>query len=300
MMLPTLKSLASPFRMGISPFWHRSWKHRLARYVLTFAFCYLGVVVLLMLLENWLLYHPANAGLWDPPPRELNAVDVELVTADGVRIHGWWCPPSGWNPSQGAFLYFHGNAGNLSHRGPIVLEWQRALGQAVLIIDYPGYGRSEGKPNEAGCYAAADAGYLWLVENQKVPGDSITLVGTSLGGGVAVEIASRNRHRALILISTFTSIPEMAQQIYFFLPARLLVRNRFDNLAKIAQCSGPMFIAHGTADGLIPMEQSERLFAAGHEPKRFVAMPGHGHDENVPPEVFIAIRDFLETEAPRK
>jgi len=253
-----------------------------------------------MLLENWLLYHPADAGNWSPAPPSLHAVDLELSAADGTPIHAWWCPPPGWDESQGAILYFHGNAGNLSHRGPIVLEWQKSLNQAVLIVDYAGYGRSGGKPTEAGCYAAADAAYAWLVNKEKVPADRILLVGTSLGGGVAVDLASRLPHRALILISTFTSIPEMAQRIYFFLPARLLVRNRFDNLAKIPQCTRPVFFAHGTVDDLIPIDHTEKLFAAANEPKRFVEIPDQGHDEFISPELFSALAEFLQTHAPLK
>jgi fermentation-respiration switch protein FrsA (DUF1100 family) len=300
MIAPTVKMLAPPLHSGTSPFWRRSWKHRLARYCLTFAFCYLGVVALLMLLENWLLYHPAGADIWEPAPPQLHAVDLALSTEDGTPIHAWWCPPPGWNASQGAVLYFHGNAGNLSHRGPTVLEWQKELGQAVLIVDYAGYGRSGGRPTEAGCYAAADAAYAWLVDQERVPADRILLVGSSLGGGVAVDLASRQPHRALVLLSTFTSIPEMAQRIYFFLPARLLVRNRFDNLAKIAQCPSPVFFAHGTADDLIPIEHSERLFAATKQPKRFISIPGHGHDESIPPELFAALKEFLHSHAPLK
>jgi fermentation-respiration switch protein FrsA (DUF1100 family) len=300
MIRKTLAVIGSPFGLGMSPFWQRSWKHRLARYCVTLLACYVGVVALLMLLENWLLYHPAGAGTWSPPPPQLHAVDLELSAEDGTPIHAWWCPPPGWSASQGAILYFHGNAGNLSHRGPTALEWQKELGTAVLIVDYAGYGRSGGKPTEAGCYAAADAAYAWLVHEEKVPADRILLVGSSLGGGVAVDLAIRRPHRAMVLISTFTSIPEMAQKIYFFLPARLLVRNRFDNLAKIAHCSRPVFFAHGTADDLIPIEHSERLFAAANEPKRFMTLPGHGHDESMPPELFAALKEFLLTNVPLK
>jgi hypothetical protein len=289
-----------PFREGMAPFWQRSWKHRMARYGLDLLILYVGVAALLMLLENWLLYHPAGAAEWEAPPDSLHAQDVELASADGTKITAWWCPPPSWELSQGAVIYCHGNAGNLSHRGDTALLWQKALGQAVLLFDYPGYGRSGGKPSEAGCYAAADAAYAWLVDVQKMPAENILILGSSLGGGVAVDLASRKPHRALVLLSTFTSIPAMAQRIYFWLPTRLLVRNRFDNLAKIPQCSRPVFIAHGTADDLIPMNQSEQLFRAAAEPKQFFAISGQGHDEFVPPEFFTALMAFLEQHAPLK
>jgi fermentation-respiration switch protein FrsA (DUF1100 family) len=300
MIRQTLALIGWPFRLGLSPFWRRSWKNRLARYCLGFLACYVGVVFLLTFLENWLLYFPAGADTWSPAPAQIHASDLELTAEDGTRIHAWWCPPADWDTSRGAILYFHGNAGNLSHRGPVVLEWQQRLGQAVLIVDYPGYGRSGGKPSEAGCYAAADAAYDWLTHEAKVPAERILLVGSSLGGGVAVDIARRRPHRALVLLSTFTSIPEMAQRIYFFLPAWYLVRNRFDNLAKIPQCTRPVFLAHGTADDIIPIEHGEKLFAAANEPKRYVAMPGQGHSESLSPELFTALREFLHTQAPLK
>jgi len=270
----------------------------MARYTLDFVIIYVGVALVLMLLENWLLFHPAAAKDWAPPPEPLRAQDIELTTADGTLIHAWWCPPANWEPAQGAMIYCHGNAGNLSHRGETALLWQKKTNQAVLLFDYPGYGRSGGKPTEAGCYAAADAAYAWLAE--RVPAENILILGSSLGGGVAVDLACRNPHRALVLLSTFTSIPAMAQRIYFWLPTRLLVRNRFDNLAKIAQCARPVFLAHGAADDLIPLEQGKQLFDAASEPKKFFAMPERGHDEYVPPEFFAALRTFLEQYAPLK
>ena len=120
------------------------------------------------------------------------------------------------------------------------------------MFDYPGFGRSSGQPSEAGCYAAGDAAYDWLREVQKVPGERIILYGGSLGGGTATDLASRRPHRALVLVACFTSFPDMAQTRFPWLPGRWLVHNRFDNLGKIADCRGPVFIAHGTRDGLIP------------------------------------------------
>jgi fermentation-respiration switch protein FrsA (DUF1100 family) len=292
--------LVLPFRLRASPFWRRSWKHQFGRYGLDLVALYVGVAVLLMLLENRLLYHPFSADDWTPPPASLGVQDVDLCTRDGTPIHAWWCLPANWEPSQGAVLYCHGNAGNLSHRGNAALLWQVSLEQAVLIFDYPGYGRSGGSPCESGCYAAADAAYAWLVEVQRVPPDRILLMGGSLGGGVAVDLAARKPHRALILISTFTSIPDLAQQFYFWLPTRLLVRNRFDNLAKITLCSRPVFFAHGTADDLIPLAHGERLFTAAAEPKQFLRMVGHPHDETATPELFAALQAFLQEHAPLK
>jgi fermentation-respiration switch protein FrsA (DUF1100 family) len=247
----------------------------------------------MMFLENRLLFYPIRASAdWEAPPNA-RVQDVYLQTAADVRIHAWWCPVAYWEPAQGALLYCHGNAGNLSYRAGSVSRWQKELGQSVLIFDYPGFGQSEGRPDEAGCYAAANAAYDWLTQAQEVPPERILLYGGSLGGGVAVELASHRPHRALILAKTFTSIPDAAQSVYPWLPARWLVRSRFDNLAKIRQCSKPVFIAHGTADQLIPFTQGERLFAAANEPKQFLAMRGVEHNGGLSGEFYSALRDFL-------
>src|SRR5262249_32955120 len=143
-------------------------------------FCYLGVIIVLLLLENWLIFRPTRASEeWLPPPNP-SVQDIELHTSQGTPIHAWWCPIDHWQPEQGAVLYCHGNAGNLSHRGLGISRWQQHLGLSVLIFDYPGYGYSGGKPSESGCYAAADAAYTWLTQVQQVPPERILLYGGSL------------------------------------------------------------------------------------------------------------------------
>jgi uncharacterized protein len=283
----------SPLKLVTSPFWRRSWKHRLARILLGFVVFYLLMLGLLLPLENKLLFQPSVED-WSRPPATLGVENIDLTSADGTPIHAWWCPPKNWNPAKGALLYCHGNAGNLSHRAQAIRDWQTNLDEAVLIFDYPGYGKSGGKPSEAGCYGAAGAAYNWLIDQQDVLANKVILFGGSLGGGVAVDLASRRSHRALVLMSTFTSVPDVAQSIYFWAPARYLVSNRFDNLAKIERCQSPIFIAHGTDDDLIPIQFSERLFAAAPEPKQFFPMPGYRHDESLSRACYRALREFLE------
>jgi fermentation-respiration switch protein FrsA (DUF1100 family) len=217
--------------------------------------------------------------------------DVELRTPEGTRVHGWLCPVEG---SPGAVLFCHGNAGNLSHRADLVAAWQQRVGESVLIFDYPGFGKSGGKVSEAGCYAAADAAYDWLMTEKKIPPKQILLFGESLGGGVAVDLASRRPHGALLLLSTFTSVPDVAQNLYPWLPARWLVRNQFNSLAKIGRCGGPVFVAHGDCDTLIPYGQGERLFAAAPGPKRFLPQPGCGHSVLLGGPFFDEVKEFLQ------
>jgi fermentation-respiration switch protein FrsA (DUF1100 family) len=252
-------------------------------------FAYVGVIAMLLFLENFLLFHPTKASdEWFNPPNS-QVQDVYLTTRDGVRIHAWWCPVEG---AEGALIYCHGNAGNLSHRSQGIATWQQQMRLSVMIFDYPGYGKSEGRPSEAGCYAAADAAYQWLTESQRITAEQVVIYGSSLGAAVAVDLARRRPHRALVLISAFTSIPDMAQKFYPWLPARWLVRNRFDNLASIGQCRQPVFIAHGDQDSLVPFEMGEQLYRAAAEPKRFYTMRGHGHNEGPDHDFFTALRQF--------
>jgi fermentation-respiration switch protein FrsA (DUF1100 family) len=278
-----------------SAFWRRSWRHRLASRIAFLAYLYLGVLLVLLALENRFIFVPATAARdWQPPPADLNIQDVELTSAEGTRIHAWWMTPRDWRPEQGALLYCHGNAGNLSHRGEVLRRWRDLMHLAVLIFDYPGYGRSEGRPTEAGCYAAGDVAYDWLISVAKVPGERIVLYGGSLGGAIATDLAVRWPHRALVLVSAFSSLPDMAQRQFPWLPARWLVRNRFDNLRKIAACHRPVFLAHGTADRVVPFAQGELLFAAANEPKQFFPMRGYDHNHTPGPDFYEALRQFLE------
>jgi pimeloyl-ACP methyl ester carboxylesterase len=282
-----------------SPFWDRTGKHRCVRVLLRLLYTYVVFVALLLCLENWLLFRGATASdSWAPPPKWCVVEDVALTSADGTPLHAWWLTGPGWRPENGALLFVHGNGGNLSHRAESVRFWVTEQHVAVLLIDYPGYGKSGGRATEAGCYAAADAGYDWLTDEQKVAPQRLLLYGGSLGGAVAVDLASRRPHRALILVSTFTTFPDIAQDLYPFFPARWLVRNKFDSLAKIRRVTGPVFVTHSDADTLIPFEMGQRLFAAANEPKQFVTMHGESHHDCGNAAAFAACAEFLEKHAP--
>lgn len=260
---------------------------------------YFGLVGTLLFFENFLVFRPTTvAQHWQPVPpgHEREMEDVDLTCADGTKIHAWWCPCPG---SEQALLYFHGNAGNLSHRGASVLKLRDILKASVLIVDYPGYGKSEGSPTEQGCYQTADAAYAWLIDKQSIAPKNLLLYGGSLGGGVAVDLASRKEHRALILAKTFTSMPDVACDIYWWVlaPIRLLMSNRFNNIDKIGSCHRPVFIAHSSTDDLIPFRHSQRLFEAANEPKRFLTLPDGGHNEPLPREFFTSLDVFLRDHA---
>ena len=273
-------------------FWQRSWKHRLGRIVLYLAIAYVAIVVILLLLEDQFLYGPRHAEL-GKPPAGVAVENVEMTNRRGERIHAWWSKAKDWRPEQGAVLLCHGNGGNLSHRGRVLRHWIEEVGVAVLIFDYPGYGRSNGEPSEDGCYAAGEAAYDWLRESAKVPAERILLYGGSLGGGIATDLAQGRPHWALVLVAAFTSFPDMAETRFPWMPGRWLVHNRFDNLEKIARCRGPVFLAHSPEDHLIPFAQGERLFAAAPEPKRFFPMPNYHHVDVPTVDFYPALRRFL-------
>lgn len=274
-----------PTRAERATFWRF-----LRRPVLILGGSYFGVLVLLLMLENALVFHPAKEVQdWEPPPAP-EVQDVHLTSQDGTAIHAWWWPTPG---ARGAILYCHGNAGNLSHRGPSIAKLRDLLGESVLIFDYPGYGRSGGRPGEQGCYLAAEAAYDWLGSAQKIAQDNIIIYGGSLGGGVAVDIASRRQHRALVLVKTFTSAPDVGRSMYPWLPIRWLMRNRFDSLGKISNCRKPVFIAHGTADSLIPFKLGKQLYEAANEPKMFFQIDGGDHNSPLPAACFQQLREFL-------
>jgi fermentation-respiration switch protein FrsA (DUF1100 family) len=247
----------------------------------------------LQFLERWLLFRPVHHSRhWEEAPPALNAHDIWLTLDRGVRIHAWWCPPADWTPAHGAVLYCQGYKGNLSLRAEGVRRWQERLGRGVLIFDYPGYGKSTGKPGEAGCYAAAGAACDWLLREGVAP-EEIVLAGGSLGGGVATELATHRPYRALVLIAAFTSVPDMAARKYPWLPGRRFIRNRFDNLAKIGRTRGRVFLAHGTADHFVPFAMGEALYAAAPGPKRLFPMAGYDHYHTPGPEFYAGVSHFL-------
>lgn len=261
-----------------------------ARILRAVALAYVGVLILLLALERVFLYHPTTAAQdWrDPPSAQFQ--DVNLTSATGEAIHAWWLPRPG---AEMVVLNSHGNAGNLSHRGPGMMRWSDELNASVMIYDYPGYGKSSGKPYEATCYAAAEAAWTWLTQSQGVDARSVLLLGGSLGGAMAAELAYQHDCRGLVLYKSFSSIPDMAQLRYPFVPARYFVRHRYDNVAKVRDIRRPVFIVHGTADEIIPFVCGERLYAAANEPKEFMRVEGDRHESKPADDFFPRLRAFL-------
>ena len=269
----------------------RTWGRRLARGAILAASTYLLILVAMWFLERRLVFKPvAAAERWQEPP-DPAIVDVYFSTADGVPIHGWWLPKPGCSD---ALLLCHGNCGNVSDRGQSLLRLRSELACSVLIFDYPGYGKSGGRPSEDACYASAEAALEWLREKNGIPNERVLLYGESLGGGVAVELARRYPSRGLVLVKTFTCLPAVAKRLYPWLPVYMLMRTRFDNLAKIGLCNCPVFVTSATNDALVPFALGEELYRAAPEPKCFFRLEGLDHADRLPDECLAAMRQFLD------
>ena len=249
------------------------------------------LVVILMIFEEAFIFFPAQYPEGDWQPEGITVEDAWFEADDGTRIHGWYVPHE--NP-RATVLLCHGNAGNLSHRTPALGVLHDRVGVSVLIFDYRGYGRSEGEPNEAGILADARAAREWLAQREGIEETEIVLLGRSLGGAVAVDLA-RDGAKALVLESTFTSVPDMAARLYPFLPVRKMMRTRLDSLGKIGAHHGPLLQSHGDADTIVPLELGRRLFDAANEPKQFIVLPGLDHNDPQPRQYYDQLIRFLES-----
>jgi hypothetical protein len=234
------------------------------------------VVVTIRVVENQLIYYPPRYPDGFPSPQivERDVEEVWLLTADGVKINAFYHS----NPaSKQVLLWFHGNAENIGYG----FEHLRALakiGVNILAVDYRGYGKSEGKPDEAGVYHDADAAYDYLLTQRHFRAADIIIYGHSLGGAVAINLASRRRCGGLIVQSSFTSARAMARRMFAIPLIEYAAKSRFDSLRKIREVHAPILVVHGTRDEVVPFEMGQQLFAAAPEPKRFYPIPGAGHN----------------------
>ena len=237
---------------------------------------YLLLVAVVYMMQASMLYLP------NIPGRELDATpaglglafeDVTLETSDGVRIRGWFVP----GQSTRVLLYFHGNAGNISHRLYSIRDFHD-IGLSVFIIDYRGYGQSDGEPSEQGLNRDGEAAWQYLTGERGIAPEDIILFGRSLGGSVAARLAATQDPGALIVESSFTSVPDIGQDAYPWLPVRVLSRFKHPTLEDVAHTTSPILVVHSRDDEIIPFRHGEAIYAAANAPKTFLEIRG-GHND---------------------
>ncbi len=241
------------------------------------------------------IYQPTRyPGGWWHTQADLGARDVELRTVDGLRLHAWWLETPG---SRVALLYFHGNGGNLANR-PGHLREMVAAGASVLIPDYRGYGKSQGRPTERGLYRDADAAYEYILSLGYEP-RQIVVLGESLGAAIAVDLAHRRPCGGLILECPFTSFSAIAGTIVPFIGR--LFASGYNNRRKIAAINAPLLVIHGDRDRTVPHRMGRALFDAAREPKTLWTVEGASHKTIVPAAGALypeRLRAFFEAAVP--
>lgn len=224
-------------------------------------------------LQDSLIYHPSTGSGRDPADRGIAFENVELTSADGVSIHGWYLPAASDRRNARHILFLHGNGGRLSDR-LYTLETLHGLGHAVLIIDYRGYGLSGGTPSESGLYLDAEAAWGYLADVRGIAADDVIIYGRSLGGAIATALAARHRPGGLVLESTFTRLADIAAERYPWLPVRWLLRSKYDSVARVARLRCPLFIAHSPDDDIVPYALGRALAAQAPSLTAFVDLAG--------------------------
>lgn len=239
-------------------------------------------------IEHRLAFVPFRYPVGDWNPEEIQPEDAWFTAADGTKLHGWFVE----HPRPRAVVLFcHGNAGNVTYLASMLEGLRDMQGVSVLAFDYRGYGRSSGRPSEEGVLQDARAARRWLARRTHVAEEDIVLMGQSLGGAVAIDLATDGA-RGLILASTFSSFPDVAQS-HVIVPVKALTTIQFNSLEKIQQFPGPVLISHGDADEVVPFEQGQTLYEAVPGRKRFVRIPRGRHNDLLPREYWEALDDFL-------
>ena len=238
--------------------------------IVTILVCILFFYWYLRYFERSNIYHPSKTIERSPQDIGLKYEDVNLKTDDGVQINGWFIPHK--LPTV-TILFCHGNAGNDSDRLDTI-QFFHSLNLNVFIFDYRGYGKSQGKPTEIGTYKDTMSAYRYLEARNDIDTSKIIFYGESLGGAMAIELATKTKPAGVIINSTFTSVPDMSKEIYPWLPIQKLIKYRYDSLSKIKAVQCPILIMHSKQDDIVPYHHGRKLFDAANQPKEFLDLKG--------------------------
>ena len=237
------------------------------------AFSWLVLVALLAFQERRLIFFPTRTLLAAPGDYGLRAEELSITAADGATLHGWWIE----GPGDRVLIWYHGNAGNIGDRLHNARWFVDRLRVDVVLVDYRGYGRSRGTPDEEGVYLDGLAIYD-AVAARSVRAEDIVLFGRSLGGAVAIETALRRPAGALVLESVFRSVRALAREHYWFVPSTV-IRTRMDNESKIGGVEIPTLVLHGSRDSIVPPAHGRLLFELAARPRRLHVIEGAGHND---------------------
>jgi len=267
----------------------------LIKIIIALALFYLLAMVAIYFAQTWFIYAPnmpSRDMLSSPADINLFYEELTLETEDGEELIAWYVPAKG---ADKTVLFLHGNAGNISHRLETIKVFHQ-LGLNFFILDYRGFGQSTGSPGEKGTNIDASTAWKYLLEQKGLNAEQIIIVGRSLGGGVATELAKNVNAAMLILDSTFISMPAVAQIHFPFMPTNWIVKHRYENLRKIDQINMPVVIAHSKKDEVIPYAHAEKIFDAANEPKSFIQLKGgHGNSFLMAREDYVkGIKEALE------
>ena len=257
---------------------------------------YLLVCLAAFLFQRHLIYFPvrwseAEARRWNPGCEE-----VRIPVSDGVLLHGWLLRRE---EAPWTVIIFHGNAGNLSFHEATLAPF-RALGLQAILFDYRGYGLSTGNPTEEGLLKDGEAAVTYAEKTLGVSRERIVFFGQSLGAAVATILAARRPPGRLILESAWDSLAAVARNHYSFLPAGLLLRDRYHSAGVIGRVACPILFLHPGEDEIVPVRLGRALYEKAREPKRFVVLPGAHHNDSFElrmREHLEAIREFLDLPA---
>ena len=237
------------------------------------AFSWLALVALLAFQERRLIFFPSRTLAAAPADFGLRAEELSIAAADGVILRGWWIEGRG----DRVLIWYHGNAGNIGDRLHNARWFVDRLGVDVVLVDYRGYGRSRGTPDEEGVYLDGLAIYD-AVAARSVRAEDIVLFGRSLGGAVAIETALLRPAGALVLESVFRSVPALAREHYWFVPSAV-IRTQMDNESKIRRVQAPTLLLHGDRDSIVPLAHGRRLFELAASPTGLHVIEGAGHND---------------------
>lgn len=249
---------------------------------------------MLLALERRLVYPvpPFHEMTWTAVRQRMGAEEVRLQTEAGQPAMAWLYEV----PQPKAYgMYFHGNGENLAYSADFAKRLSEERQMTILAVEYPGYWPDGVQPSEAGIERNADAGLEWFCQRMSIHPTDVVMFGRSLGGGVAMHLAANSNSRACVLLSTFTSMPDVAAHKYWMFPVRLLMRNHYPSLKRMKTCQQPLLQCHGDRDPFVPLQNAERLFAASPAThKRFVTFTGCGHNYQCPDLFWSELVSFLD------